>query len=205
MAPPVIPTRLLRLAEALVFASPRPATWGLLTPFLPADLSADDVFVALAAHGAARGVVLVQQGDGWVFRTAPDLNAELQAALGEVRKLPRVALEVLVVIAYHQPITRPEIEAVRGVSLSQATMELLLETGLIQAHGRRAAPGTPTLWVTTPRFLEQFGLKSLRDLPGSGVIAAVSPLPPPGGLRSPADDRVVDDAAAAEPPGPAPD
>jgi hypothetical protein len=100
-----IPARLLRLAEALVFASPRPATWRLLAPFLPAHLSTDDVFAALQAHCAERGVVLVQQADGWVFRTAPDLNAELQAALGEVRKLPRVALEVLVVIAYHQPIT----------------------------------------------------------------------------------------------------
>jgi segregation and condensation protein B len=157
----------------------------LVTPFLPADLSADDVFAALAAHCAERGAVLVQQADGWVFRTAPDLNAELQGALGEVRKLPRVALEVLVVIAYHQPITRPEIEAVRGVSLSQATMELLLETGLIRAHGRRETPGTPTLWVTTPLFLEQFGSKSLRDLPGSGIIAAVSLPPGPGGPRSP--------------------
>jgi segregation and condensation protein B len=205
MAPPVIPTRLLRLAEALVFASPGPATWRLLTPFLPADLSADDVFLALAADCAERGVVLVQQADGWVFRTAPDLNAELQAALGEVRKLPRVALEVLVVIAYHQPITRPEIEAVRGVSLSQATMELLLETGLIRAHGRRETPGTPTLWVTTPLFLEQFGLKSLRDLPGSGVIAAVSLSPRPDGPRPPADEMTVDEAAEAELPEAAPD
>jgi segregation and condensation protein B len=101
--------------------------------------------------------------------------------------------------------TRPEIEAVRGVSLSQATMELLLETGLIRAHGRREAPGTPTLWVTTPLFLEQFGLKSLRDLPGSGVIAAVSLPPQPGGPRSPAEERAADDAAQAEPPGSAPD
>ena len=201
MAPPDIPARLLRLAEALVFASPRPATWRLLAPFLPAHLSADDVFAALAAQCAERGVVLVQQADGWVFRTAPDLNAELQAALGEVRRLPRVALEVLVVIAYHQPITRREIEAVRGVSLSQATMELLLETGLIRAHGRRETPGTPTLWVTTPLFLEQFGLKSLRDLPGSGVIAAVPLVPRPRGPGSPADERAADDAAEAEPPG----
>jgi len=162
MAQPAIPTRLLRLAEALVFASPRPATWRLLAPFLPAHLSTDDVFAALQAHCAERGVVLVQQAGGWVFRTAPDLNDELQTALGEVRKLPRAALEVLVVVALHQPITRPEIEAVRGTSLSQATMELLLETGLIKAHGRRQAPGTPTLWVTTPLFLEQFGLQSLR-------------------------------------------
>ena len=190
--------RLLRLAEALIFASPRPATWRLLAPFLPAHLSTDDVFVALQAHCAERGVVLVQQADGWVFRTAPDLNDELQTALGEVRKLPRAALEVLVVVAFHQPITRPEIEAVRGASMSQATLELLLETGLIRAHGRRQAPGTPTLWVTTPLFLEQFGLKSLRDLPGSDVISALSPLPPRGGSRSPADAMPADDVEAAE-------
>jgi segregation and condensation protein B len=198
MAHPAVPARLLRLAEALVFASPRPATWRLLAPFLPANLSTDDVFAALQAHCAERGVVLVQQADGWVFRTAPDLTAELQAALGEIRKLPRVALEVLVVIAYHQPITRPEIEAVRGVSLSQATMELLLESGLIKAHGRRQAPGTPTLWVTTALFLEQFGLKSLRDLPGSGVISALSPLPQRGAPASGADEIATDDAAEAE-------
>jgi segregation and condensation protein B len=207
MAQPAIPTRLLRLAEALVFASPRPATWRLLAPFLPAHLSSDDVFAALQAHCAERGVVLVQQADGWVFRTAPDLNDALRTALGDVRKLPRAALEVLVVVAFHQPITRPEIEAGRGASLSQATMELLLETGLIKAHGRRQAPGAPTLWVTTPLFLEQFGLRSLRDLPGSGVISARSPLPQRGGPRSGADAMPADDAAAAErePREPAPD
>jgi segregation and condensation protein B len=202
MAHPAIPVRLLRLAEALVFASPRPATWRLLAPFLPAHLSTDDVFAALQAHCAERGVVLVQQADGWVFRTAPDLTEELQSALGEVRKLPRVALEVLVVIAFYQPITRPEIETVRGVSLSQATMALLLETGLIEAHGRRPAPGTPTLWVTTPLFLAQFGLKSLRDLPGSDVVASLSPLPsrdvPPPGTDKTAVDE-TDEAVAREP------
>jgi len=81
---------------------------------LPSNINTDDVLHALQAHCADRGVVLVQQADGWVFRTAPDLNAELRAALGEARRLPRAALEVLVVIAFHQPITRPEIEAVRG-------------------------------------------------------------------------------------------
>ncbi len=101
------------------------------------------------------------------------------------------------VIAYHQPITRPEIEAVRGASLSQATMELLLETGLIKAHGRRQAPGTPTLWVTTSLFLEQFGLRSLRDLPGSGVVSALSPLPQRGAPGSPADEMAADDEEGA--------
>jgi chromosome segregation and condensation protein ScpB len=113
----------------------------------------------------------------------------------------------LVVIAFHQPITRPEIEAVRGVSLSQATMELLLETGLITAHGRKQAPGTPTLWVTTQLFLAQFGLKSLRDLPGSDVMMAISPARerrPPS--RSAEGTPPADGAAADRPSSdPAPD
>jgi len=197
---PDIPARLLRLAEALVFASPQPATWRLLAQVVPANVNTDDVFRALQAHCADRGVVLVQQADGWVFRTAPDLNAELRAALGEARRLPRAALEVLVVIAFHQPITRPEIEAVRGVSLSQATMELLLETGLITAHGRKEAPGTPTLWVTTALFLAQFGLKSLRDLPGSDVMMAFSPARKRDAPTRPAKGAEPADGEAAEQP-----
>ncbi len=206
MAQPAIPARLLRLAEALVFASPAPATWRLLARFLPDHISTDDVFAALQAHCADRGVVLVQQEDGWVFRTAPDLHSELREVLGEVRKLPRVALEVLVVIAYHQPITRPEIEAVRGTSLSQATMELLLESGLIGAQGRRQTPGTPTLWATTPLFLAQFGLRSLRDLPGAGVLSAISPLPPRDAPHPPGAAEMTDPpAVAAKPADLAPD
>ena len=204
---PDIPAKLLRLAEALIFASPQPATWRLLAPFVPANVNTDDVFRALQAHCADRGVVLVQQADGWVFRTAPDLNAELRAALGEARRLPRAALEVLVVIAFHQPITRSEIEAVRGVSLSQATMDMLLETGLIVAHGRKEAPGTPTLWVTTALFLAQFGLKSLRDLPGSGVMMAFSPARKrsaparPAKGAEPADGEAVEQLPSDQAPG----
>jgi segregation and condensation protein B len=195
---PDIPASLLRLAEALVFASPQPATWRLLAPFVPANVNTDDVFLALQAHCAERGVVLVHQADGWVFQTASDLNAKLRAALGETRGLSRAAFEVLVVIAFHQPITRPEIEAVRGVSLAQATMELLLETGLIAAHGRKQAPGTPTLWVTTPLFLTQFGLKSLRDLPGSDVMMAIPPARKRGTPSHPAEATPPSDAEAAE-------
>jgi segregation and condensation protein B len=197
---PDIPVRLLRLAEALVFASPQPATWRLLAPFVPTSVNTDDVFLALQAHCAERGVVLVQQADGWVFRTAPDLNAEPRFALREVRGSPRTALEVLAVIAFHQPITRPEIEAVREVSLSQATMELLLETGVITAHGRKQAPGTPTLWVTTPLFLAQFGLRSLRDPPGSELMMAISPARKRGALSRPAEGRPPADGEAADRP-----
>ena len=199
---PDIPAKLLRLAEALVFASPQPATWRLLAPFVPSNVNTDDVFRALQAHCADRGVVLVQQADGWVFRTAPDLNADLRTALGEARRLPRAALEVLVIIAFHQPITRPEIEGVRGVSLSQATMDLLLETGLIAAHGRKEAPGTPTLWGTTALFLAQFGLKSLRDLLGSDVMMTFSPARKPGAPARPAKRAEPADGEAAEQPPP---
>lgn len=167
MVAPDIPADLLRLAEALVFASPEPATWTTLAPLLPPDLDAHAVFQALEDHCAGRGVILVEHAGGWVFRTAPDLTEQLQAVLTRQRRLPRAAMEVLVVVALHQPVTRPEIESVRGVSVAQATMDLLLESGMIAAHGRKQAPGNPTLWVTTPRFLCQFGLRSLRDLPGA--------------------------------------
>lgn len=167
MATPDIPADLLRLAEALVFASPEPATWTTLAPWLPSHLDAQAVFQALQDHCAGRGVILVEHAGGWVFRTAPDLTEQLQASLARHRRLPRAAMEVLVVVALHQPVTRPEIESVRGVSVGQATMDLLLESGMIAAHGRKQVPGTPTLWVTTPRFLSQFGLRSIRDLPGA--------------------------------------
>ncbi|MCF3945788.1 SMC-Scp complex subunit ScpB [Acidiphilium iwatense] len=163
-----VPIEVLRLAEALVFASPEPVTPKTLEPLLPRDLDPLFVLEALQRHCADRGVILVQTGGGWSFRTAPDLAAPLREVLTETRRLPRVAMETLVVIALHQPITRANIENIRGASLGQATMDLLLETGLIQPWGRKEASGRPTLWVTTPRFLAQFGLNSLRDLPGAG-------------------------------------
>ena len=99
---------------------------------------------------------------GLRFRTAPDLTERLQSALIRHRRLPRAAMEALVVVALHQPVTRPEVEAVRGVSISQATMDLLLKAGMIVAHGRKPVPGTSTLWVTTARFLTQLCLRSPR-------------------------------------------
>ena len=162
-----VPLDVLRLAEALVFASPKPVTWNMLAPLLPPHLDADRVLRALQLHCADRGVVLVEHDGGWVFRTAADLAGALRSVLAERRKLPRVALEVLVVIALHQPVTRAEIEDIRGVALAQATMDLLLEMGMIVQHGRKQVAGNPSLWATTPRFLAQFGLRSLRNLPGS--------------------------------------
>lgn len=133
---------------------------------------------ALQARCAGRGVVLVEAG-GWGFRTAPDLAAALGAMLAPARRLPRACMEVLATVALRQPVTRAEVEAVRGATLSQVTMDLLLEAGLIQPAGRKDAPGRPVLWATTPHFLERFGLRSLRDLPDPQDV-----LPPGAGAAS---------------------
>jgi segregation and condensation protein B len=174
MAAQKIPMRILRLAEAFIFASPEPVTWRTLRRLLPDDLDPTEVVYALEQHCADRGVILVNTGNAWAFRTAPDLAAELRTVLTETRRLPRVAMETLVIIALHQPVTRPEIEQIRGVSLSQLSLDVLLETGLVQPWGRKETPGRPTLWVTTPRFLAQFGLRSLRNLPGSQLYSSAS-------------------------------
>ena len=162
-----VPIELLRLAEAIVFSSSEPVSWQRLAPMLPRDLDPGVVFSALERHCAGRGVVLVRAGEGWTFRTAPDLAAQVRSMMTEARRLPRAVMETLVLIALHQPVTRAEIEDIRGVALAQTTMDLLLESGLVKPWGRKEAPGRPTLWVTTPRFLSQFGLRSLRDVPGS--------------------------------------
>ncbi len=164
-----VPEEVLRLAEAYVFASPDPVTARTLAPLLPPGQNAHLVLDALQARCARRGVVLAETDGAWTFRTAPDLADRLRRAMAPPRRLPRVALEVLALVALHQPVTRPEIEVMRGVSLGQGSMDTLLDAGLIRPVGRRDAPGRPTLWATTPRFLAQFGLRTLRDLPGVGL------------------------------------
>ena len=128
-------------------------------------MDADAVIAALRERYAGRGVELVEVGGGVQFRTAPDLAPLLRKVIEIPRRLPRVAMETLAIIAYHQPVTRPEIEEIRGTSLSQQTLDALLEANLIAPKGRRESPGRPTLWGTTPQFLAQFGLKDLRELP----------------------------------------
>ncbi|MEJ1976482.1 MAG: SMC-Scp complex subunit ScpB [Acetobacteraceae bacterium] len=155
----------LRLAEAMVFASADPVGARALSQLLPDDADADAVLAALRDRCAGRGVELVEVAGGWQFRTAPDLAPLLRRVVQQPRRLPRAAMETLAIIAYHQPVTRPEIEDMRGTSLSQQTMDALLESGLIAALGRREVPGRPTLWGTTPAFLAQFGLRDLRELP----------------------------------------
>lgn len=155
----------LRLTEALVFASDRPVSPARLQEVLPPGLRADAVLTLLASRYAGRGVELTEVAGGYAFRTAPDLAPLLTRVVEVPRRLPRVAMETLAIIAYHQPVTRPEIEEIRGASLSQSTLELLLEHGLIAPRGRKEVPGRPSLWGTTPHFLEHFGLRVLADLP----------------------------------------
>ncbi len=162
-----MPHDVLRLVEAFVFASVQPVTAAALRPLDPAM-----VLDALRRRCAGRGIVLVEAPSGWVFRTVPDLAGALGAVLAAPRRLSRAGLEV---VALHQPVTRAEIEAVRGAALAQATMDALLEAGLIQPAGRKEAPGRPALWVTTPVFLDRFGLRSLRDLPGLQAAGLLDP------------------------------
>ena len=191
---------LLRLAEAMVFAATAPVTPRQLGQLLPNGADSDAVLAALQARYAGRGVELVEVGGGWQFRTAPDLAPKLRRVVQVPRRLSRVAMETLAIIAYHQPITRPEIEELRGASLGQGTLDQLLEAGLVAPRGRKETPGRPTLWGTTPAFLSQFGLQQLRDLPRREdllVEPATLPIDPP----PPAGDAPVPDEA----PDPAPE
>lgn len=163
--PPGASPEAVRLAEALLFAADRPVPLGRLQSVLPEGQSAEAALAGLRRVLEGRGVVLVEVAGGWALRTAPDLAPALTRVVEVPRRLPRVAMETLAVIAWHQPVTRAEIEEIRGAGLSQATLEVLLEQGLIAPKGHKEVPGRPTLWGTTPRFLEQFGLASLRDLP----------------------------------------
>ena len=155
----------LRIAEALIFASERPVPAARIQLALPDNVDALSVLTALAAHSAGRAVELVEVGGGFAFRTALDLAPAITRIVEIPRRLPRVAMEALSIIAYHQPVTRAEIEEIRGAALAQASLDALLDASLVAPRGRRESPGRPTLWGTTPKFLEQFGLKSLAELP----------------------------------------
>ncbi len=167
----------LRIAEALVFASAGPVTARALSQVLPDGADPDAVIAALAARYAGRGVELAEVAGGVQFRTAPDLAPSLRNVVEVPRRLPRAAMETLAVIAYHQPVTRPEVEEIRGASLSQQTLDALLEAGLIAPCGRRESPGRPTLWGTTDAFLAQFGLADLRGLPRREDLLVEPPAP----------------------------
>ncbi len=164
--------QILRLAEAILFASAEPVAERRLAARLPDDVPVAEVLAALVDRYRDRGVNLVRVGEAWAFRTAPDLAALLTAEQTVVRKLSRAAIETLAIIAYQQPITRAEIEAVRGVHLGRGTLDALFEEGWIAPRGRRQSPGRPTLWGTTAAFLDHFGLSGLEDLPGIDELKA---------------------------------
>ena len=183
----------LRLAEALAFASPDPVPARRLASLLPDEApDADLVFATLAAQVAGRGVELVAVAGGWQFRTAPDLAPSLARVLERPRRLPRAAMETLAIIAWDGPVTRAEIEEKRGVSLAQATLELLLGEGLIRPAGHREVPGRPGLWDTTPELLARFGLRSRADLPSRREILADTAAVP--SFVSGRDDAMLDDS-----------
>ena len=174
-----IPEAALRLAEALVFAAAGPVSPRALAQLLPETLEAEAVLAALAARYAGRGVELVTVAGGVQFRTAADLAPQLRKVVQIPRRLPRAAMETLAIIAYHQPVTRAEIEEIRGATLSQQTLDALLEAGLIVPKGRKEAPGRPTLWASTETFLTRFGLRDLRDLPRREDLLVEPPAPVP--------------------------
>jgi segregation and condensation protein B len=162
----------LRLLEALLFAAPGPLTAEDLAARLgdPADVAA--LLQELAETYAERGVNLVRLAGGWTFRTAPDLGPLLRGERVVPRRLSRAAVETLAIIAYHQPATRAEIEAIRGVALARGTLDRLMEAGWVRPRGRRDSPGRPLNWVTTPTFLAHFGLDRLDALPGIDELRA---------------------------------
>jgi len=162
----------LKLLEAILFASTEPLSERALAYRLPEGTELAPLLSALRDHYANRGVNLVRAGQSWAFRTAPDLARQLNKEIDVPRKLSRAAVETLAIIAYHQPVTRAEIEEVRGVGLSRGTLDVLLEANWIRPKGRRRTPGRPMTWGTTDGFLDQFGLEDVSDLPGMDELKA---------------------------------
>ena len=162
----------LRLIEALIFASAQPVEEAVLAGKLPAGADIGGLLSELERQYSLRGVTLVRRGTAWAFRTAPDLAWALRSESDVAKKLSRAALETLSIIAYHQPVTRAEIEDIRGVALSKGTLDALFEAGWVRPKGRRRTPGRPLTWATTPAFLDHFGLENLDDLPGVEELKA---------------------------------
>ena len=162
----------IRLLEAIIFASAEPVAERVLAERLPEGSNIVELLEELRGMYENRGVNLVQVGKGVAFRTSPDLSELMKVERVVTRKLSRAAVETLAIVAYHQPITRAEIEEVRGVSLSKGTIDILLEAGGVKPRGRRRLPGRPVTWGTTDSFLDHFGLESLNALPGVDELRA---------------------------------
>ncbi len=172
-----------RMVEAILFASAEPLTVAELNGRMPHGADAASALSALSRRYEGRGVELVRRGDSWAFRTAPDLGHLMRKETVEARKLSRAAIETLAIVAYHQPVTRAEIEEIRGVSVSRGTIDQLLELDWIRLGRRRETPGRPVTFIVTQVFLDHFGLESARDLPGLRELREAGLLenrPPPG-------------------------
>ncbi len=187
----------MRLVEALLFAARQPLDEATLKRRLPNDVDVKDVLAQLKAEYATRGVNLVRVGRKWMFRTADDLSWLLTKETVETRKLSRAAIETLAIIAYHQPVTRAEIEEIRGVVAAAGTLDVLLRTEWIRPRGRRKAPGRPITYGTTEQFLTHFGLEEVGDLPGldelKGAGLLEGNLPPGFAVPLPSDDSTLRD------------
>ncbi|MCV6586891.1 MAG: SMC-Scp complex subunit ScpB [Marinibacterium sp.] len=180
-APPIAEQE--RMVEAMLFASAEPVTLADLTARMPHGSDAAQALEHLRKRYDGRGVRVVRVGDAWAIRTAPDLGFLMQKETVETRKLSRAAIETLAIIAYHQPVTRAEIEEIRGVSVSRGTIDQLLELEWVRLGRRRMTPGRPVTFVVTGAFLDHFGLENARDLPGLKELRAAGLLenrPPPG-------------------------
>jgi segregation and condensation protein B len=191
----------LRIAEALLFAAAEPVTPKALAEVLPEGADVRATVAALQAALAGRGVEIAEVAGGWQLRTAADLAPLLRKRFEVPRRLSRAAVETLAIIAYHQPVTRAEIEDVRGVALGQGTLDALAEAGFVEPKGRRETPGRPTTWGTTKQFLAHFGLASLKDLPRLDELKAAGLLElrpgalPPG---SGAEEGTLPETSEAE-------
>lgn len=184
----------IRLIEALLFASPEPVTHAMLLARIGDEVALGTLLEMLKEDYAERGIHFVEIDGTYSFRTAPDLAAELQVVSEVKRKLPRAAAETLAIIAYHQPVTRAEIEAIRGVATAAGTLDLLMERGWVRPGRRRDTPGRPVTWVTTLDFLSHFNLASLNDLPGLDELKASGMLdarPALAGFGAPEDDTTL--------------
>ena len=168
----------LRLLEALLFAAATPLDEAQLARRLPAGVDVREALSKLQAEYATRGVNLIRVGKKWTFRTASDLSWLLTKFTKDTRKLSRAAIETMAIIAYHQPVTRAEVEDIRGVAASPGTFDVLMETGWVRLRGRRKAPGRPLTYGTSEKFLEHFGLEEVGDLPGLEELRGAGLLDP---------------------------
>jgi segregation and condensation protein B len=184
------PDDLVRAVEATLFAAGEPMSAEQISAHL-GGASVRDSLAELAAHYEGRGVQLVERGKRWHFQTAPDLAHLLRREREEVRRLSRAATEVLAIVAYHEPVSRAEIEAIRGVQTAKGTLDVLMESGWVRIVGRREVPGRPVIYATTSDFLTHFGLESRRDLPGIDELRAA-------GLLDPVEDALAEAMATPD-------